>query len=160
MERRPVLRDYRPADFESMWALDQECFPPGIAYSRAELRAFLAGKRAETIVAERDGHVLGFVLGRRRGGMRDGHVITLDVAGAARRHGLGRRLLVELERRFRASGVERIELEVAVENTPAIAFYQRLGYQKVADLAGYYGPGQHAWKMAKALGGIAAIRIL
>jgi GNAT superfamily N-acetyltransferase len=100
------LRDYHRSDFELVWELDQECFPPGIAYSRSELRAFLSQKTAEAIVAERDGRVVGFVLVWRRSGI-DGHVITLDVAASARRQGLGRRLLVELERRFRAAAKRR-----------------------------------------------------
>jgi len=145
-----LLRDYRRSDFETMWELDQACFPPGIAYSRSELRGFLSLEAAETIVAETHGRVVAFVIGWRR--RRDtGHVITLDVAAAVRRRGLGRQLVVELERRFRAAGVTRIELETALTNTAAIAFYERLGYRKVAKLAGYYGPGSHAWKMEKAV---------
>jgi ribosomal-protein-alanine N-acetyltransferase len=146
------LRDYHRADFQLIWELDQECFPPGIAYSRSELRAFLSRKAAETIVAERDGRVVAFVLGWRRS-HAEGHVITLDVAASVRRQGLGQQLLVELERRFRAAGVKRVQLETAVTNMRAIAFYERLGYQKVAHLDRYYGPGLHAWKMAKTLDG-------
>jgi ribosomal-protein-alanine N-acetyltransferase len=146
------LRDYQRSDFELVWELDQECFPPGIAYSRSELRAFLSQKTAEAIVVERDERVVGFVLGWRRSGT-DGHVITLDVAASARRQGLGRRLLVELECRFRAAGVKRVQLETAVVNSTAIAFYERLGYRKIAHLDRYYGRGRHAWKMAKTLDG-------
>lgn len=148
--RRPRFRDYRRSDLAPMWELDRACFPPGIAYSRAELRAFLSRKTAETIVAEREGRIVAFVLGCRRG-RTGGHVITLDVAASARRHGLGRRLLAELERRFRAAGVRRVRLETAVTNAPAIAFYERLGYRKTAHLASYYGPGTHAWRMDKTL---------
>ena len=147
-----LFRDYRRSDFAPMWELDQACFPSGIAYSRSELRAFLARKTAETIVAERRGRVVAFVLGWRRS-HTEGHVITLDVAASARRQGLGRRLLAELERRFRAVGVRRVGLETAVANTTAIAFYERLGYRKVAHLAGYYGPRLPAWRMEKALRG-------
>jgi ribosomal-protein-alanine N-acetyltransferase len=146
------LRDYHRADFQLIWELDQECFPPGIAYSRSELRAFLSQKAAETIVAEREGRVLAFVLGLRRS-HAGGHVITLDVAASVRRQGLGEQLLVELERRFRAAGVKRVQLETAVTNGTAIAFYERLGYRKVSYLDRYYGPGLHAWKMAKTLDG-------
>jgi ribosomal-protein-alanine N-acetyltransferase len=145
------FRDYRRSDFEAMLALDRECFPPGIAYSASELREFLSRKTAEALVVERDGGVVAFVLGWRRGG--EGHVITLDVATAARRQGLGRRLLAELEERFRAAGARRVRLETAVTNTLAIAFYERLGYRKVGWLRGYYGPGLHAWAMDKTLGG-------
>lgn len=146
-----LLRDFHRSDFESMWRLDQECFAPGIAYSRSELRAFLSQKTEETIVAESKGRIVGFVIGWRRSRI-EGHVITLDVAPSARRQGLGRRLMVELERRFCAAGVRRVRLETAVTNTAAIVFYERLGYRKVARLAGYYGPGLHAWKLEKNLG--------
>jgi ribosomal protein S18 acetylase RimI-like enzyme len=144
------LRDARPADFDAMWRIDQECFPRGIAYSRSELRAFLARTAIEAIVVEREGRVVAFVLGWRRS-RAEGHVITLDVTAAARRLGLGRRLMVELERRFRAAGVRRVRLETAATNTIAIGFYERLGYRKVAALRSYYGPGLHAWSMEKPL---------
>jgi ribosomal-protein-alanine N-acetyltransferase len=144
------VRDYNRSDFETMWRLDQECFPSGIAYSRSELRHFLAAKMAETIVVERDGRIVAFVLGWRRD-RTVGHVITLDVTASARRQGLGRRLMAELEGRFRIAGVPLVQLETAVTNTPAIRFYERLGYRKVAQLRSYYGPGLHAWRMQKAL---------
>lgn len=155
MKAGPVrLRDFYCSDFESMWALEQDCFPRGISYSRSELRAFLSQKAAETIVAERGGRLVAFVLGSRRN-PTDGHVITLDVAAAARRQGVGRQLMVELERRFRVAGVKQVHLETAVTNVAAIVFYQRLGYRMVAHLADYYGPGLHAWEMEKALEGTA-----
>jgi ribosomal protein S18 acetylase RimI-like enzyme len=91
------------------------------------LRAFLSLRRAETIVAEREGHIVAFVLGWRRS-RTDAHVITLDVAAPVRRHRLGRRLLLALERRFRAAGVR-----------PRAA---RDGGRE---------HGLHAWKMDKAL---------
>jgi ribosomal protein S18 acetylase RimI-like enzyme len=58
----------------------------------------------------------------------------------------------ELEHRFGAAGVTRMQLEVAVANTSAIMLYERLGYRKINRLSGYYGPGLHAWRMEKALG--------
>jgi ribosomal protein S18 acetylase RimI-like enzyme len=147
---RLPLRDYRRSDFESMWKLDQACFPRGIAYSKSELRAFLSAKTAETIVVERDDHIIAFVLGWRQD-RTDGHVITLDVTTAARRRGLGRRLMTELERRFRAAGIRRMQLETAVTNTIAVRFYEGLGYRKTARLRSHYGPGLDAWRMRKQL---------
>lgn len=137
-----------------MWQLDQECFARGIAYSRSELRAFLSRKAVETIVVESEGRVVAFVLGWRRS-RTEGHVITLDVAALARRQGLGRRLMVELECRFLAAGIQRLLLETAATNTIAIGFYQHLGYRNVAELRSYYGLGLHAWRMEKALDGSA-----
>jgi ribosomal-protein-alanine N-acetyltransferase len=151
---RMLFRECRRSDFESMWELDQECFPPGISYSRSELRAFLSRTTAETIVVESDRRIVAFVLGWRRS-RAEGHVITLDVTASARRRGLGRRLMIELEARFRAAGVRRVQLETAATNAIAIGLYERLGYRKVAQLRGYYGPGLHAWRMEKTLDGSA-----
>jgi ribosomal-protein-alanine N-acetyltransferase len=150
-----VLREGRPGDLDSLWALDQACFAPGIAYSRSELRTFLSRRTAVTIVAEQGGRIVAFVLGWRRT-PAEGQVVTLDVADPARRHGLGRRLMAELEQRFRAAGVTRVQLEVAAVNTAAIGLYESLGYRRLARLADYYGRGQHAWRMEKALGRRAA----
>jgi ribosomal protein S18 acetylase RimI-like enzyme len=44
----------------------------------------------------------------------------------------------------------------AATNTTAIAFYEGLGYRKVARLRSYYGPGLHAWSMEKTLEGSAS----
>jgi ribosomal-protein-alanine N-acetyltransferase len=145
-----LFRGYRRADFESMWKLDQACFPSGIAYSKSELRAFLSAKTAETIVVERDGRIVAFVIGWRRG-RTEGHVITLDVTTAARRQGLGRRLMTALEARFRAAGITRMRLETAVTNTVAVSFYEALGYRRAARLRSYYGPRLDAWSMQKEL---------
>jgi ribosomal-protein-alanine N-acetyltransferase len=142
------LRDYRPADFDELWRLDQRCFPPGIAYSRSELRAGLALPTAEAIVAEHEGRVVAFVLGSRPR-RADAHLITLDVDASVRRRGLGRRLLTAIEDRFRRAGVRRISLETAADNTAAISLYERLGYRKRRYVAGYYGPGLDAWRMDK-----------
>ena len=101
-------------------------------------------------MAEGDDGVVAFVLGARRG-RREGHVITLDVAPEARRHGVGRHLLARLEERFHAQGVRRVRLEVAVDNAVAIAFYERQSYETVGRIADYYGPGLDAWEMEKAL---------
>ena len=47
-----VLRNYRKGDFEVLYAIDRECFDPGIAYSRSELQSFIERKQSFCIVAE------------------------------------------------------------------------------------------------------------
>src|SRR5713226_3767763 len=46
------LRDFRQPDFETLWRIDQQCFAPGISYSRVELAEYLRRPRAFAIVAE------------------------------------------------------------------------------------------------------------
>jgi len=46
------LRDYRAADFERLWQIDQLCFPQGISYTQMELSGFITRRNAITLVAD------------------------------------------------------------------------------------------------------------
>jgi [ribosomal protein S18]-alanine N-acetyltransferase len=143
------LRDYTPEDFEEIWILDQICFARGIAYTRPELRHFLLEPSAITIVASADGRIAGFVLVDidRKGG----HIITIDVHPDYRRTGLGSKLMQEAEGRLGASGVSEVRLEVAVDNSTAIAFYKRRGYFVMKSILRYYNDSIDALLMHKRL---------
>src|SRR5262245_29438518 len=58
----------------------------------------------------------------------------IGVVPAARRGGIGRVLMEALHAEARARGVERVWLEVIVENTQALALYEQLGYEHVRDV--------------------------
>ncbi|MDB4982478.1 MAG: family N-acetyltransferase [Myxococcales bacterium] len=61
--------------------------------------------------------------------LRRGHVEILVVARAARRRGLGRRLMTELGAWARRQGAAELVLTVWAGNVEAEAFYERLGYR-------------------------------
>lgn len=145
-----TIRDYRPADFETLWRIDQECFAQGIAYSRAELGHYIRRRSAFTLVAEREAAVAGFVVADC-GRSRAGHIITIDLLPGHRRAGLGSALMVAAEERLRAAGARFVYLETAVDNAPAIAFYKRLGYSVVRTVPRYYHGEIDALVMAKRL---------
>ncbi len=129
-----ILRDFKREDFEILWDIDQKCFSPGISYSRLELAAYIRRRGSVTIVAEsleaKGGtakQIVGFIVAEiDRRGM--GHVITIDVVGAARRSGVGSRLLAGAEDQLRAVKCRSVRLETAVDNLGALAFYKRHGY--------------------------------
>lgn len=145
-----TLRDYRDSDLEALWRLDQECFPPDLAYSRTELKGYIRRQSSVTLVAESAGEVAGYVVAER-GGRKVGHIITLDVSAAARRSGLGSKLMAAAEERLRAMGCSSILLEVAVENAAAISFYQRQGYATLATIPRYYNNRTDALLLGKKL---------
>jgi ribosomal-protein-alanine N-acetyltransferase len=137
-----LIRDYRAADFDRLWAIDQICFPPGIAYTQMDLTGFIARRNSITIVAEfpLEGDfargIAGFAVAQP---IRDtGRILTLDVLPDARRHGLGTRLMDACEARLRAANCKRILLETAVTNLGAISLYQRMGYAVLRTLPLYY----------------------
>ena len=46
-----TIRDFQPQDFETLWRIDQGCFPPGISYSRHELKFYIGRRGSFTLVA-------------------------------------------------------------------------------------------------------------
>jgi ribosomal-protein-alanine N-acetyltransferase len=133
------LRDFRPEDLEAAFELDQICFEPGIAYSRSELRGFLARAGSVALIAETGGALAGFAIGHRRGAR--GHIVTIDIAPGGRRSGTGKVLLTELLRRLGEGGARQIRLEVDARNAGAIRFYEQMGFRATRKLGDYYGEG-------------------
>ncbi|MBU0640577.1 MAG: GNAT family N-acetyltransferase [Planctomycetes bacterium] len=67
----------------------------------------------------------------------------IAVRAACRGHGLGRRLLSEVERRVRRAGGRRLYVETSSRALyePTRGFYERCGYSAEARLDDFYGPG-------------------
>ncbi|HFQ14923.1 MAG TPA: GNAT family N-acetyltransferase [Rhodobacteraceae bacterium] len=78
----------------------------------------------------------GFALGQAV--IDEAELLALAVAPAARRRGLGRRLLRDFERAARKAGAARAFLEVATDNLPAVALYRAAGWSESGRRPGYY----------------------
>lgn len=78
----------------------------------------------------------GFVLARLAAG--EGEILTVAVARAKRRNGLGWKLMDAVLRELHAERAEALFLEVDETNLPALALYRRLGFRKVGQRPGYY----------------------
>jgi ribosomal protein S18 acetylase RimI-like enzyme len=144
------LRPFHPDDLETLHEIDQTCFPPGISYSRDELIEFIRHPYACTWVAEDEGRIVGFLIANREP-RRIGHVVTIDVIEAWRRHGVGSRLIDAAEEWARKQGLLLIYLETAEDNRPAHRFYKARGYRRVEKIEQYYTDGTAAWVMIKKL---------
>jgi ribosomal-protein-alanine N-acetyltransferase len=155
------LRQYRPDDLSWLSGIDQQCFPPGIAYDRKELSAYIHRSGSLTLVAETPPDakdpgsasaslICGFIVAQKlRRGV--GHIITIDVLPQARRAGLGSKLMSEVEQRLHEAGCEAVLLEVAVNNLAAIRFYKTRGYFVLKTIPRYYQGELDALLMAKRL---------
>lgn len=152
-----TVRGFQLEDFESLWRIDQECFPPGISYSRQELRVYVRRRGAITLVAARDreeaaaarGEIGGFIVAHPG---HTGHIVTIDVVASARRSGVGSLLLRAAEDRLRSAGSRSVSLETAVDNLSALAFYKRHGYSVVKTIPRYYSNGVDALVLQRDLG--------
>ncbi len=65
-------------------------------------------------------------------------VLTIATAKAARRQGLARRLLEGVIPQLQKHGAAELFLEVAEDNTAALALYKTSGFQPIGRRPGYY----------------------
>ena len=143
------LRSYLPSDFETLYRIDQVCFPEGIAYGRFEMKVYLRAKGCHCLLAESGGNVAGFILTELA--PDEGHIITLDVLENYRRQGIGSLLLAAGEEEAASRGGKRMVLETATTNKAAIALWRKHGYRQVVTIEDYYGRGRDAFQMGKDL---------
>ena len=115
--------------------------------------------RAASRIAVRDGSYVGAAnIGFRS---RDAWIGGLGVVPDERRRGTGRTLMEAVHDQARRHGIERVWLEVIVENAKAVALYEQLGYEHVRHVEVWSLPGSpgtanvvdaadaHAWIRAQ-----------
>ena len=71
-------------------------------------------------------------------------LLRLVVAVHLRRQGVGTALIDAAVHAARERGASRMLLEVEADNDPAIAIYQRYGFEQLGSRPDYYGPGRSA----------------
>jgi [ribosomal protein S18]-alanine N-acetyltransferase len=117
-------------------------------WTAAEFADFLG--EVSTVLVARDG---GFALGRIAG--PEAELLTIAVAPADRRRGVGRALLSAFEAAALDRGASEALLEVAVTNDAARGLYAAAGYAEVGRRRGYYvrpgGPPVDALVLARRL---------
>jgi ribosomal-protein-alanine N-acetyltransferase len=149
MSGQPVkIRDFQAGDLEELYQIDQTCFSEDIAFSRNELTFYLNHPESIARVAEGNGRILGFVLARIDGPVL-AHVLTLDIVPEARRRGIGTSLMDSLHGTLREKGIEAAILEVSTNNVPAQRLYEKMQYQYLGILSGYYHGREDAYRMAR-----------
>lgn len=120
-------------DPQALAALHARCFAQG--WSAAEIAGLL--RRPEVValtspVASPDG----FALVRTAAG--EAELLTLAVVPEARRRGLGAALLARALATAAARHATEMFLEVAADNSAALALYRRAGFEQVGQRRGYY----------------------
>lgn len=144
-----TLREYRPGDWEAMYALDVRCFETPFRFSRKAMRSFAEDPRAVTLLAYSADQLVGFCVVQIEEHLA--YVVTLDVAQTWRRRGLARRLMAEVEARIHTLEATELALHVYTGNMGAIHFYESIGFNRVGTAEAFYGRELDALIYAKGL---------
>ena len=78
-------------------------------------------------------------------------VLTVGVLPQNQKQGIATAFMQRLEEWSLSKGAPAMMLEVAIDNDPAIALYEKLGYTNISTRRDYYGPGLDAFVMRKEL---------
>jgi ribosomal-protein-alanine N-acetyltransferase len=112
------------------------------------------------IVAESEGHVVGYIMCRIEHGFSDlrklhfakkGHIISVAVIPEFRRIGVGRALVENALSALSSLSGDECYLEVRISNGVAIELYKRIGFQIVRTISRYYYDGSDAYMMCKSI---------
>ncbi|HEX4151547.1 MAG TPA: GNAT family N-acetyltransferase [Steroidobacteraceae bacterium] len=139
-------------DAEEIAEMSRDSIEAGLSWSwtPARVRRSILSRESSVVVARRERRVAAFAI--MHVGDDVAHLNLLAVAGGHRRQGLGRRLIDWLSATALEAGVFRIDLELRANNAVARAFYQRLGFEALNIVPGYYQGVEPALRMCKRLG--------
>ncbi len=131
------IRAATPADVPAMMALEAHAATAAHWQRAAYERMFAAETPSRVaLVLEEDGNLAAFIVALAEG--NEWEIENIAVAGAARRRGLGSRLLGEFLDMARARGVEKIALEVRESNQAARALYEKWAFVESGRRPAYY----------------------
>lgn len=126
------LREAEPVDMAAVGALDARI--TGIAkpdYWRQAYTRYGTRPKRYFLVAERDGKVVGFIIGEERawefGSPPCGWVFALGVDPENREGGIGSKLFAALTARMKASGVATVRTMLARDDALNMAFFRSQG---------------------------------
>lgn len=128
------FRPMTTADLEEVMAVERASyeFPWSAGFFRQELQVACA----RSIVAERDGKIIGYILFWMLPGAVDIH--NLAVRSEYRRRGVARALMEQVIAQARHHSAARVMLEVRKSNLAAQNLYQSMGFSVTAIRKGYY----------------------
>ncbi len=143
-----VLRLATLDDVDALYALEQQAFSSD-RLSRRRLRHWVKASNGVLLLAEKDQQILGYSLALLHRGTRLARLYSIAVSSEARGMGLGRSLLLRLEKEVADLGWLFMRLEVAKNNEAAISLYHSLGYTLFGIYNDYYEDHQDALRMQR-----------
>lgn len=136
-----MIRAATPDDVDTIAAMEREVFESD-AWSGSLVDLELVAPGRVVVVAEHEGAVVGYASAAVIADVAD--LTRIAVKWADRREGVGTALLAALLDSAAERGAERMMLEVADTNEPALAFYVVSGFVEIARRRDYFARGVDA----------------
>ncbi len=156
-----LISDVSKDDIAAIIGIENENFGPD-AFKRSQFIYALKNKKAIFIKAvcafnnkggvdKTAGYALGFIRKTGRIGAQRLSARLYSIAVAADLQGIsiGKKLLIEFERRIEDKNCANIYLEVKTGNAGAIKLYESFGYEKIGVISNYYHDSSGAFKYVK-----------
>jgi ribosomal-protein-alanine N-acetyltransferase len=137
-------------DIPTLVLLDKEYFPYS-PWSPAQFKEEFAGIPSTRFfeLAISDNEIVGYAGVIAPGPDAVADILTITVIDGFRRQGIAKRLIADIESYCQSKGSSAVMLEVATDNTGAIALYENLGYTQISKRSNYYGSKKDAFVMQK-----------
>lgn len=141
------IRQADKSDIPDLVNLDDECFDTyyyrQTKFSESDFQKYFRRSKSILLVAVRDSCLIGYVAGTIRMLRLQfiAHLDSIAVSPAARNEGVGNALLDFFIQGVKQHACRIVLLEVAKANKEGLDFFSKRGFQKIGDLAGYYGRG-------------------
>ena len=143
-----IIREMQFDDVAAIAQLEKVCFSD--PWSENSIASELNNPLSYWLVAEVDGIVAGYVGSQSVLDAAD--IMNLAVAPDYRQQGIGQALIKSLVTHLQQKNVIALLLEVRVSNTPAISFYEKMGFIQVGRRPKYYhNPREDALILRKEL---------
>ena len=143
-----VIREMRVCDISAIAELEKVCFSD--PWSEKSIASELENTFSYWLVAEDNGCIAGYV--GSQSVLDSADMMNLAVSPAYRRQGVGEMLVEALIAYLQKKKIIALLLEVRVSNAPAIALYQKMGFEQVGRRPRYYhNPREDAYILRKEL---------
>jgi len=154
-----TIRHAEIADLDEIYTIENACFDEADAFVEQVFHYFLIRPKKEIfLVATIKNQILGFIIVQPKS-LSQYIIITIDVLPEWQRKGIGKSLMLAIEKEIIAvnkklkNGINlveaQIELVVYEKNTAAKTLYEKLGYEKTHIIKNYYSKKRNGIEMIK-----------
>jgi len=129
-----IITNMKPQHVAQVALLEKLCFSD--PWSERSIASELENPLSLWLVAEEGDRVTGYIGSQTV--MEESDMMNVAVHPNHRNRGIATKLITSLVEQLHQKGSHSLSLEVRLSNTPAVALYEKLGFQQVGRRPNYY----------------------